>query len=107
MNEKWLKELSPIINYNRRMNDIIIEQLNNIILKNEMDNPNIKPKHKSKDEDYVKNYNKMYYEKNKLVRKEISDKNNIIFTCDCGKRVKFNSLNYHRKTEYHQLYKTQ
>ena len=36
------------------MNDIINEQMNNITLKHEMDNPNIKPKHKSKDEDYVK-----------------------------------------------------
>ena len=49
----------------------------------------------------------MYYENNKLVRKEISDKNNIICACDWGKRVKFESLNYGKKTEYHQLYKTQ
>ena len=56
------------------MNDIIIEQMNNITLKNEIDNPNIKLKHKSEDEDYVKNYNKMYYEKKNQLEKKLVTK---------------------------------
>ena len=66
-----------------------------------VDTSSIKKSHKSMDADYVKNYNRVYYEKTKAVRKEIKDSQNFTFTCSCSKYVKSNSLLYHNGTAYH------
>jgi hypothetical protein len=46
-------------------------------------------------EEYKKEYNKVYYQKNK--------KNNIII-CSCGKEIKAYSLSKHKKSKHHQNY---
>ena len=59
---------------------------------------------KSKDTDYVKSYNKQYYEINKDKRKQDDIKKNIAIVCTCGKRVKGLGMSSHIKTSYHLIY---
>ena len=59
---------------------------------------------KSKDTDYVKLYNKKYYEINKDKRKQDDIKKNAVFLCTCGKRVKSLGISSHLKTSYHEIY---
>ena len=59
---------------------------------------------KSKDSEYVKSYNKQYYEINKDKRKQDDIKKNVVIVCTCGKRVKGLGISTHLKTTYHLTY---
>ena len=62
-----------------------------------------KNSYQSKDKEYIKSYNKQYYETNKQKRKEDAIKKNITVVFAFGKRVKTIGLNLHVKTDYHKL----
>ena len=64
----------------------------------------IKTNCKSKDPEYVKMYNKKYYETNRQKRKEDDDKKNITLLCSCGKHIKTLGILSHKQTKYHTLY---
>ena len=63
--------------------------------------------YKSKTPEYIKNYNKLYYEINKTKRKEYDNVKNVTVLCSCGKRVKALGMSSHIRTTYHEIYNTE
>ena len=63
--------------------------------------------YKSKKPEYIKIYNKLYYEINKTKRKEYDNVKNVTVLCSCGKRVKGLGMSSHNRTTYHEIYNTE